>query len=74
MRIVDQLFSLGLDKALMSLDSSNTNIIKPILVLMTDIAIFVPKKYKYLLTGMQATLVSQFQKYLTQEGYYDLVI
>lgn len=63
-KTVNTLFNIGLDKALLQLDSSNENLIKPILVLMANIAEFVPSQYQYLLLGIQNTLINGCQKYL----------
>jgi hypothetical protein len=41
-KIVRLLFTCGLDKALLQLDSTNTYLIKPILVLMANISNYIP--------------------------------
>lgn len=47
--IIKNLFAVGLDKALIGLDSNDANLIKPILILMGTIADYVPPQYKYLI-------------------------
>lgn len=67
------MFGLGLDKALIGLDTTDANILKPILILMTTIADYVPAQYKYLIQVVQNSIVSNCGKYL-QEKYADLVM
>ena len=67
------MFGLGLDKALMGLDTNDANILKPILILMTTIADYVPAQHKYLIQVVQNSIVLNCEKYL-QEKYADLVM
>jgi hypothetical protein len=71
---VKRLFSQGLDKALLQLDSSNAHLIKPILVLMGNIAEWVPHQHRYLLVAIQNTLTNNPDKYLKEEKYCDLIV
>lgn len=57
-KTVKTLFKNGLDKALLQLNSSDVHLIKPILILMSNIADFIPSEHRYLLEGIQNTLVS----------------
>lgn len=57
-KTVHTLFNIGLDKALMQINSSDAHLIKPILVLMGNIAEYIPKQHKYLLEGVQNNLVN----------------
>ena len=56
--IVQRLFDAGLDKALVQVNSSDPNLVKPIIVLMTVICNHVPAKYKFLVTGIQNMIVT----------------
>jgi hypothetical protein len=54
---VNTLFNVGLDQALLQLNSGDSNLIKSILILMGNIADDIPAKHKYLLAGIQNTLI-----------------
>ena len=56
---------MGLDKALTELDSTDANLIKPILILMGNIVEFIPKQYRYLVDGIQFTLINGYETYLS---------
>ena len=71
--MVNKLFGVGLDKGLMGLDSNDTNLLKPILMLMGTITDYVPTQHRYLIQLMQSNLITNCGKYL-QEKYSDLVM
>ena len=51
-----KLFENGLDKALVQLSSTDTELLKPILIFFITVADNMPKKYLYLLHGVQNSL------------------
>ena len=62
--IVKNLFAVGLDKALLGLDSTDPHLIKPILMLMGTMAEYVPSEYLYLIGGVQNSIIMNCSKYL----------
>lgn len=59
------MFQLGLDKALMTLDTTNIHLIKPILILMGNITEHIPSAHIPLLQLMQQNLVQNPAVYLS---------
>ncbi len=55
---VNKLFDLGMDKALMQLNSTNSELFKPVIIFMTSVCPFVSNKYRYLVEGVQKTLAT----------------
>lgn len=58
--IVEGLFKIGLDKALMGLDSTNVHLIKPVLILMGTMAEYIPEQYQFLVVALQNNIVAQW--------------
>jgi hypothetical protein len=54
--VTPRLFQLGLDKALLQLNSSDKNLLKPIMLLMIALSKNIPPEYRFLIEGVQASL------------------
>lgn len=54
--VTPRLFQLGLDKALLQLNSSDKNLLKPIMLLMIALSKNIPNEYRFLIEGVQASL------------------
>jgi hypothetical protein len=50
---------MGLDKALIQLNSNDKHLLKPIMVLMIAVNKKIPSEYRYLIEGVQASLTPQ---------------
>ena len=54
--VTQRLFLLGLDKALIQLNSSDKNLVKPIMLLLMAVSKSIPAEYRYLIAGVQGSL------------------
>lgn len=57
--VTPRLFLLGLDKALIQLNSSDKNLVKPIMLLLMAVNRSIPEEYRYLIAGVQGSLTVQ---------------
>lgn len=54
--VTGRAFQMGLDKALLQLNSNDKNLLRPIMVLMTAVYKNIPSQFKYLVEGVQQSL------------------
>lgn len=55
---IKKLFEIGLDKALMQVNSSDANLVKPMIMLMTVLSTNIPSNFTYLITGIQNMIMT----------------
>jgi hypothetical protein len=57
--VTPRLFQLGLDKALLQLNSNDKDLLKPIMLLMIAVSRNIPAEHRFLIEGVQASLTPE---------------